>query len=186
MRAPQAAQPPNPPVAEPSVRVKRGHRRPTPALKPTQMQALRALDPASRPRYQPAIKSGLTPGPHPDSPPNGDKTQMDLAGVLSNQELQGRLRRVVGKLAAVRSNGALREPRSCRQRPRRPGWVVAAIMKVLADRDEPMRAKEIHIAVEGLIGGPVRWGSVKQALASHVSGPSPVFVRIGRGRYVLA
>jgi len=49
-----------------------------------------------------------------------------------------------------------------------------------------MRAKDIHAAVEALIGEPVAWSSVKQALASHVSGPSPCFVRIARGRYVLA
>lgn len=66
---------------------------------------------------------------------------------------------------------------------RRPGWVVKAVEQVLADRDTPMRAKEIHAAVEALIGESVRWGSVKQALASNVSGPSPRFVRIARGRY---
>lgn len=111
---------------------------------------------------------------------------MDLSGVLSNQELRGRLRRVAGKLAAVGRNGAIREPHSCRQRPRRPGWVVKAIEVVLAARRGPMRARDIHAAVEALTGEPVRWGSIKQALASHVSGPSPRFVRIARGRYVLA
>jgi len=63
---------------------------------------------------------------------------------------------------------------------------VKAIVKVLADREEPMRAKEIHAAVEALVGEPVGWSSVKQALASHVSGSSPKFVRVARGRYVLA
>jgi hypothetical protein len=69
---------------------------------------------------------------------------------------------------------------------RRPGWVLKAIVKVLADRGEPMRATEIHAAVEALIGEPIGWSSVKQALATHVGGPSPHFVRIARGRYMLA
>jgi hypothetical protein len=56
----------------------------------------------------------------------------------------------------------------------------------MADREEPMRAKEIHDAVEALLGEPVGWSSVKQALASHASGSSPRFVRIARGRYRLA
>lgn len=43
-----------------------------------------------------------------------------------------------------------------------------------------MRAKEIHAAVEALIGEPVKWSSVKQALASHVIGPSSRFLRIAR------
>lgn len=112
--------------------------------------------------------------------------KMDLIGVLSNQDLQGRLSRVVKKLATVRASGRVREPRSCRQRPRRPGWVTRAVVTVLAERDEPMRAKDIHAAVEALVGGPVVWSSVKQALASNVGGPSPRFMRIARGRYVLA
>lgn len=111
---------------------------------------------------------------------------MELAGGLSNQELQERLRRVVKKLAAVRVKGKVRERPSCRHRPRRPGWVVNAIERVLTYRGEPMRAKDIHVAVEVLVGEPVAWSSVKQALASHVSGPSRRFVRIARGRYAVA
>lgn len=111
---------------------------------------------------------------------------MEVVGALSNQDLQGQLRRLVTTLAAIRTGGAARERRSCRQRPRRPGWVVKAIVKVLAEQDEPMRAKDIHAAVEALVGEPVRWSSVKQALATHVAGPSQRFVRIARGRYVLA
>jgi hypothetical protein len=57
---------------------------------------------------------------------------------------------------------------------------------VLTDQDEPMRAKDVHHAVEALVGEPVAWSSVKQALCSNVSGPLPRFVRVARGRYVLA
>jgi HB1, ASXL, restriction endonuclease HTH domain len=110
---------------------------------------------------------------------------VEVAGVLSNQDLQGRLRRVVKKLAAVRAGGPVRERHSCRQRPRRPGWVLTAVVQVLTERGEPMRAKEIHTAVEGLLGETVGWSSIKMALTRHVAGPSPRFVRVARGRYAL-
>jgi hypothetical protein len=112
---------------------------------------------------------------------------MEATGVLSNHEIQGSLTRLVKKLAAVRASDEPRRPAvACRQRPHRPGWVLKAVVQVLADRDEPMRAKDIHAAVEASLGEPVRWSSVKAVLAANVSGPSPRFVRIARGRYVLA
>ncbi len=95
--------------------------------------------------------------------------------------------RLAKKLRAVRvSNKPRRQPATCRQRPRRPGWVLPAIVEVLTDRKEPMRAKDIHAAVEAMLGESVARSSVKDALASNVSGESPRFVRIARGRYVLA
>jgi hypothetical protein len=110
-----------------------------------------------------------------------------LLGIYSNQELRGSLGRLAKKLAAVRaSGGPRRQPVSRRQRPRRPGWVLAAIVQVLADRGEPMQVKDIHAAVEALMGEPVPLSSVKGGLAKHVAGSSRRFVREGRGRYVLA
>jgi hypothetical protein len=110
---------------------------------------------------------------------------MDLIGVLSNQDLQGRLRRAVEKLGDVSADSEVREPRTSRQRARRPGWVVTAIVEVL-DCETPMRAKDIRAAVEVLVGESVAGSSVKQALASHASGRSKRFLRVSRGRYVLA
>lgn len=49
-----------------------------------------------------------------------------------------------------------------------------------------MRATDIHAAVEALVGEPVKWSSIRTALASNVSGSSRRFVRIARGRYTLA
>lgn len=112
---------------------------------------------------------------------------MDLIGVLSNHELQGSLARLAKKLAVLRASDKPRRQRmACRQRPRRPGWVLKAIVHVLADREEPMRARDIHAAVEASVGEPVSWSSIKGALADHASGSSRRFVRIARGRYVLA
>ncbi len=112
---------------------------------------------------------------------------MDLTGVLSNHELQGSLGRLAKKLRAVRASGEpRRQAATCRQRPRRPGWVLKAVVRVLVDRGEPMRAKDIHAAVEASLGVPVAGSSVKAALAANVSGSSRRFVRIARGRYTLA
>jgi hypothetical protein len=49
-----------------------------------------------------------------------------------------------------------------------------------------MRANDIRSAVEVLVGHSLAGSSVKQALASHASGRSKRFVRVSRGRYVVA
>jgi hypothetical protein len=79
---------------------------------------------------------------------------VDLIGVLSNQDLQGRPRRAVKKLGDVSADSEVREPRTSRQRARRPGWVVTAIVEVL-DCETPMRPKDIRAAVELLVGESV-------------------------------
>jgi hypothetical protein len=63
--------------------------------------------------------------------------------------------------------------------------VLKAVVQVLAEQDKPMRAKDIHAAVEVSLGEPVAWSSIRSALASNVSGSSRRLVRIERGRYVL-
>jgi hypothetical protein len=80
---------------------------------------------------------------------------MEVVGALSNHELRGQLLRLAKKLAVVRAGCAVCERRSCRRRSHRPGWVLKAIVQVLTDRGEPMRAKDIHTAVEALLGEPV-------------------------------
>ncbi|HTW43104.1 MAG TPA: HTH domain-containing protein [Solirubrobacteraceae bacterium] len=123
-----------------------------------------------------------------------DYGYMDLVRTLSNPT--GPLKTLLEGTYWIRQDSK-RTPikRSKRPRPTRPGiaarhrragWVVEAIVRVLAERQEPMQAKEVHAAVEALLGEPVRWASVKAALAANVVGPSPRFVRVGRGRYRLA
>jgi hypothetical protein len=112
---------------------------------------------------------------------------MHLLGVYSNQDLQEALGRLAKKLATVRAGGAPRRRRtSCRRRPRRPGWVLKAAVQVLADRGEPMQVNDIHAAVEALVGETVPSPSVKGALTKNVAGSSARFVRVARGRDVLA
>jgi hypothetical protein len=110
-----------------------------------------------------------------------------LLGIYSNHDLQGSLSRLAEKLAAVRVSGEpRRQTASRRQRPRRPGWVPDAIVQVLVDRGEPMQVRDIHAAVEALVDEPVPPSSVKGALAKNVTGSSARFVRVTRGRYILA
>jgi hypothetical protein len=94
---------------------------------------------------------------------------------------------VVKRLKRLRASDAPpRMIKSQRQRARRPGWVVDAVVRVLADQHGPMRVAHVHAAVEALLGEPVSPDSVSWVLASDVRGPSPRFVRVARGCYVLA
>jgi hypothetical protein len=59
-------------------------------------------------------------------------------------------------------------------------------VRVLADHEGPMRRMQVHAAIEALLGESVSPDSVSWALASDARRPVPRFVRVGRGRYVLA
>jgi hypothetical protein len=110
-----------------------------------------------------------------------------VLGTYSNHDLQESLVRLAKKLAAVQANGGpQRQPTTCRQRSRRPGWVLKAIVSVLADQGEPMRPKDIHAAVEAALGEPVAASSIKTALIANASGSTRRLVRIAPGWYGLA
>lgn len=118
---------------------------------------------------------------------------MALTRVLSNPV--GPLKTLLEGPYWIRRDSALspaaRSPRPGKDRTvgsrhRRAGWIVEAIVRVLNDQGGPMQAKEVHAAVEALLGKPVRWSSVKAALAANVGGVSPRFVRVAKGRYVLS
>lgn len=64
--------------------------------------------------------------------------------------------------------------------------MLKAIVRVIADQEEPMRAKDIHAAVEATLGEPVAASSIKTALIANASGPSRRLVRVAPGRYGLA
>ena len=118
---------------------------------------------------------------------------MDLTGHHSNPSRP--LRALLDSSLAARSDADRAERAPNRQdvkrletsigrRHRRHDWVQEAIIRVLEQRKVPMQAREVHAAVEALLGEPVRWGSVKACLAADVAGSSPRFVRVGPGRYV--
>jgi hypothetical protein len=68
---------------------------------------------------------------------------------------------------------------------RRHDWVLAAVIEVLEEHGVPMQARDVHLAVEEILGMPVRWSSVKACLAANVAEASPRFVRLAPGRYEL-
>src|SRR5690242_12858604 len=75
-------------------------------------------------------------------------------------------------------------PKSRRLNPRQ-GSIIDAVVRVLSDHSRPLQAREVHAGVEALLGEPVRWASVKAALAGNVQGAAPRFVRVARGRYAI-
>lgn len=116
-----------------------------------------------------------------------NKYVVELFGVLAAPETQSGLSRLVEKLAGLRASDA--KPRaisSRRLRPRRPGWVLDAVRDVMAHQVGPVRVAHVHAAVEASLGETVSPNSVSWVLASHSAGPSPLFIRVARGRYVVA
>jgi hypothetical protein len=49
-----------------------------------------------------------------------------------------------------------------------------------------MRAREIYVAAEQLLGERLLWKSVKGTLSNYAQGQTPRFVRVSRGLYTLA
>jgi hypothetical protein len=116
-----------------------------------------------------------------------DKIMAELLVALAAQETRSGLSHLAEKLADLRvSDAQPRAVRSRRLRPRRPGWVLDAVRSVMADQIGPVRVTHVHAAVEAALGETVSANSVSWVLASHSAGPSPLFVRVARGRYVLA
>jgi len=112
--------------------------------------------------------------------------EMQTTGVLSNHQNQASLAHLAKRLAGLRASGA--QPRavtSRRLRPRRPGWVLDAVVRVLADQAEPMRLTHVHVAVEKLLDQTVSKDSVGWCLSTGVRGKEPRFERVAYGRYRL-
>jgi len=109
---------------------------------------------------------------------------MGFAGTYSNVEAVDRVRRLLPKLEKLATEAQpARATKSLRKRELAP--ILDAVKAVLAEADLPMRAREIHAAVETMRGEPVAWSSVKDCLASNAR-PGGRFIRIVRGRYRLS
>jgi hypothetical protein len=67
-------------------------------------------------------------------------------------------------------------------RPRRS--ILGAVITILASCGD-LRARDVHAAVEGLLGESVPVSSVKNCLAQNARGEGARFKRVGRGRYCL-
>lgn len=61
--------------------------------------------------------------------------------------------------------------------------MLETVTLVLERAEGPMRACEIHGAACELAGEPLRWTSVKAALAAYADGYEPRFERVRRGYY---
>jgi hypothetical protein len=111
---------------------------------------------------------------------------MGLAGHGSNHDLADGLGRVAERIVLL---GVSREPVPAAAptiEPSRRGFgsITVAVATVLGSAGE-MRVRDIHRAIEGLLGEPVSVSSVKNCLARKSVGQAPQFERIGRGRYRL-
>ena len=120
----------------------------------------------------------------PHDPDNFASSRVDFIGQLSNPV--GPLKVLLeGKRSEDHVPREVGQPAPVAARHPQIGWVVEAIERVLRDRAAPMQAKDVHAAVEAALGRPVSWSSVKNALVAGISGRSPRFVRIAKGRYRL-
>ena len=108
--------------------------------------------------------------------------RMELNGALSNPRLQLELPRL-----GVRHTELLADaeafPLGPRALPRSIAPVLSTVTRVLESAERPMRAREVHRAAERLGGTPLRWTSVKAALAAATGGSSPRFERVAYGTY---
>jgi hypothetical protein len=109
---------------------------------------------------------------------------MGFVGTYSNVEAVERVRRLLPRLEKLAAEGAPRRL-SVPLKRRESAPVLHAAVRVLEEAAAPMRAVDVHRAVELLRGEPVAWSSVKDCLASNAE-PGGRFLRIARGRYCLA
>jgi hypothetical protein len=110
-----------------------------------------------------------------------DKVVSEILAALAAQEARSGLSRLAEKLADLRASAA--QPRaitSRRLRPRRPGWVLDAVIRAFGDRDGPMRLTEIHAAMERQLGESVSIESVSWCLRMGTRGLYPRFIRVAR------
>ena len=112
--------------------------------------------------------------------------EMQTTGVLSNHQNQASLAHLANRLAGLRASGARPRPVTSRRlRPHRPGWVLDAVLQVLADQAEPMRVTHVHATIEKLLGQTVSKDSVSWCLSTGVRGKKPRFERVAYGCYRL-
>ena len=110
---------------------------------------------------------------------------MDLPGQLSNHFVKSKWEDLQGRLMALRASDAPARPSGQPRRVRAQGHVRDVITRLLQGAGEPMRAQEIHRAVERELGQTVPWSSIGNCLARNSSDADARarFERVGYGRY---
>jgi len=107
---------------------------------------------------------------------------MELSGALLNPRLQVELPR----LSRLRERLAQREAARRPTRPalrRRQGSVLDAVTTALERAGRPLRVRDVHAATEEVLGGPIPFSSVNEALSTHVKGDGALFRRVRYGVY---
>jgi hypothetical protein len=61
--------------------------------------------------------------------------------------------------------------------------VLEAVTDVLERARRPLRVRDVHAAVEQLLGTPIPFSSVNEALLTHAKGQSGRFSRVRYGVY---
>src|SRR5438045_3371661 len=107
---------------------------------------------------------------------------MELSGALLNPRLQGELPRLV-RLREELAGRNNRERPARRALRRRQGSVLDAVTTVLERAARPLRVRDIHAAVETMMGEPVPFSSVNEALSTHCFGHGRRFRRLRYGVY---
>jgi len=65
----------------------------------------------------------------------------------------------------------------------RAGAVQQAVIRVLAEADRPLRAREIHQIAQKLAGTPLSWNTVKDCLHTNARRPDSPIERVSHGHY---
>ena len=105
-----------------------------------------------------------------------------LREALSNQQIQARLSKLAEKIDQVASGNRRPRHSASLETHERCGIVQNAIIAILNTADQPMRYRDIHLAVEQQLGRLISKSSIKNALLS-TGNRRPRFVRVGRGLY---
>ena len=111
------------------------------------------------------------------------RAEMDLPGRLSNPILQRSWVNLAAELDALRLGGRAARPSGRPGRVRRRGEVRGVIDRLLREADEPMRAGEIHRAVERDLGETVSWSSIANCLRRNSAHDHGRFEKVGLGVY---
>jgi hypothetical protein len=107
---------------------------------------------------------------------------VELNGALSNPRLVLEIQRNTELRAKLLTNRVSEsDPAHVKIRA---GGVSEAVVTVLTVAGKPLRAREVHLACEQLLGEPVRWGTVKNALLSSSAARRFVIQRVSYGTYV--
>ena len=107
---------------------------------------------------------------------------MELNGALSNPQLVLEIQRITEVRCDLAESGIGRAVTGVRPRA---GAVADAVRTVLSLADAPMRASDVYRACEELLGQPVRWGTVKSALASAAASRGSNIERVAYGKYTM-